>query len=144
MFRYNIYISPNHYHNMHPLPMLIPFFYSFSQNFHHRIIIFRPMREGTITAYFNPFSGCFHIGGIARAVCPGIQRTIAEQTVQFAQSLMTGKIFTGSVFKKTIGIIHKQYTSFPGISACNIFIIAVNSFFCSILTQKHNTPQFFR
>lgn len=127
---------------LHAVAILIPFFFSFSQNLHHRIVVFRPMREGTITAHFDPLSGYFPIGGITRTVRSGVQRTIAEQTVQFAQSLMTGKIFTGSVFKKTIGIIHKQYTSFPGISARSIFIISVNSFFCSILTQKHNAPQF--
>lgn len=128
---------------MHPAAMLIPFFFSFSQNFHHRIIVFRPVREGTITAHFDPLSVYFPIARSTRTVCSGVQRTIAEQTVQFAQSLMTGKIFTISVLKKTMGIIHKHYTSFPGTSARSISIIAVNSFFCSILTQKRSTPRYY-
>ena len=72
------------------------------------------------------------IGTISPAFIPkGIQRTIAEQTVEIAavQNLMTGKIFTVSVLKKATGMFHK-FTS-KVILLYNIISripISVNSF----------------
>ncbi len=72
------------------------------QHLHNLIIVFRPMGKCTVRTVFYLFSILFDIAGIPRAVFPQIHRTVTKQAVKVCQALMTGKILTRSVLKKTV------------------------------------------
>ena len=64
------------------------------------------MREGTAVAQLHPLTVYRLILILARAMLQGIQRAVAEKTIQFLHALMAGIIFTLFVFKKTVRIFH--------------------------------------
>ena len=79
------------------------------QDLHNRIIMFRIMREGAITAILDSPAVFLEIPGIPRTMLQTVHRAVAKQTVKIRKSLMAGEIFTISVLKKTIRIFHFQY-----------------------------------
>ena len=64
------------------------------------------MRESAVTAVLDPPAVLLKIPGIPGAVLQTVHGAVAEQTVEIRKPLVTGEIFTISIFKKTIGIFH--------------------------------------
>ena len=74
------------------------------------------MGKCTVRTVFYLFSILFDITGIPRAVFPQIHRTVTKHAVKVCQALMTGKILTRSVLKKTVWAFHIIFLwSFPYI-----------------------------
>ena len=78
----------------------------FPQNLHDCIIMLRIVREGAVTTIFDLPAVFLEIPGISGAVLQTVHGAVAEQAVEICKSLMTGKIFTISIFKKSIRIFH--------------------------------------
>ncbi len=76
------------------------------QNLNNPVIIFRPVGKSTVHAVLDPLSILLNVFRFSRTMLPEIHRTITEQTVEILQPLMTGKILTSPVLKKTIRILH--------------------------------------
>ena len=66
----------------------------------------RIMREGAVTAILDPPAVLLEIPGIPGAVLQTVHGAVAEQAVKIRKSLVTGEIFTISIFKKAIRIFH--------------------------------------
>lgn len=64
------------------------------------------MGKCAIRTYLDRLSVDLFIFRFSRAMRSQIQGTITKQTIEMFQPLMTGKIFTVPVFKKTIGMFH--------------------------------------
>ena len=72
------------------------------QDLHDRIIMLRIMREGAARAILDPSAVFFEIPGIPGAVLQTVHGAVAEQAVEIRKPLVTGKIFTIFILKKTI------------------------------------------
>ena len=64
------------------------------------------MGKGAVGADLEPAPVLLPVFRLPRTVFPAIERTVAEQTVELLQSLMTGEIFTISVLEISIRISH--------------------------------------
>jgi hypothetical protein len=64
------------------------------QNFYDAVIVFCPVREGTIRTNLDFSSLLFKIGRISRTLLQTVHGTITKQAVQLLQALMAGIIFT--------------------------------------------------
>ena len=80
--------------------------FQFLQNF---IIILWFMRKCTLCARLYLLPPYLHILWITKTLLHSIHRAITKQTVKILHPLMTRKILTFSIFKKTIGILHTDY-----------------------------------
>ena len=60
------------------------------------------MRKGTVGTNLNGFIVFSLILGVSGTVFKSVQRTVAEKTVYFLNSLMAGIIFTCRILKKFI------------------------------------------
>ena len=60
------------------------------------------MRKGTVGTNLNGFIVFSLILGVSGTVFKPVQRTVAEKTVHFLNSLMAGIIFTCGILKKFI------------------------------------------
>ena len=97
---FSIFLSPDKICAIHRL-FYLPF-----QQLDYRVIILILMGKCTVRAVLDPSAIPLDKSGIARTMLPQIQRAIAKQAVEIIHSLMTGKIFTISILKKTIRIFH--------------------------------------
>jgi hypothetical protein len=89
------------------------------------------MREGTIRTRLDPAPVLLNKLGIARAIRPVVQRAITEQAIKLLQAVMTGKIFTFMIHKKTIRVFHKHHhlLILPQIPKLSFEHFYVNRFF---------------
>lgn len=82
------------------------------QHLHNYIVVFRLMGKRAFCTVLDSFSIYINISRIPRTVFPRIHRTVTKQAVKVLQSLMTGKILTRLILKKTMGIFHLCFPYF--------------------------------
>lgn len=65
------------------------------------------MRKGTIGANLHPVAVNGAVVIVARTLLQGIERTIAKQTIQLVEPLVTRIVFARLILVETMGIFHK-------------------------------------
>ena len=88
------------------------------EDFHDPVIILRFMGESTVGAYLDLLPVLFLVVRSTGAFFQSIHGAITEQTVKVPFFIMTGKIFTVSVFKKSMRILHVDPSC---LSACRCY-----------------------